>query len=390
MEWAIEALDTLFFRGPDPFIAGESVFLRSLFPPTPRTIQGMVRTTLLEEHCTDLSLFAAGKCDRCPVEETCAVRDVVGSPQGIGTLRLRGPYVLCKVRGGFTRLYPTPGDLRVDECDKPFRLALGDPTPCDMGNVRLPRGRDGTAYFGEDDVDRGWITEEGLRSYLDGDLPMAEQLVGRSKLLDGEPRVGLARDAKTRTALKSMLYSIEPLRPRSGVGLGVRVDGAPDSLLRAGLGLRRLGGEGRLVDVTERVASAMAPLGAPARAEIARTGRLLLLLLQPADFDGNWLPHGFSRYDENGVTIWRGQVKGIALKIIVSCGGSPVAIGGWSLADGHSTALRRYVPAGTVYYCELEGPFDVDSVLNMLDDAKVGGDTEIGFGHMAVGAWVEG
>jgi len=388
--WTLTPLDTLFFRGADPFVAGESVYLESLFPPTPRTIQGMIRTALLEEHCIDLRLFSQGGCARCPVVKTCAAGPVVGTPDAIGTLRIRGPYLFQRDPRGDHAIYVAPRDLRQrGRADAFVRLAPGSAVFCDEGKeaavVRLPQPEDGRPDLGSE---LEWLTEEGLGAYLRGAQVATDHTRATADLVDPEPRVGIARDAATRVARDQMLYSIVPLRLRAGVSLWIGVDGGDIAVLQTALGLRRLGGEGRLITVEdESGVPALPDLDAAARAAIQASGRLRLLLLQPADFEGGWLPRGFRKETSTSSLVWRGTVQGVALRIVVSCGGPPVAIGGWDLARGQPSGLRPCVPAGTVYYCELEQPFDVNQVVSQLHDSTIGFNTPSGFGHVAVGVW---
>jgi CRISPR-associated protein Cmr3 len=46
--WRFTPLDTLFFRDGRPFNAGETVWLESLFPPSGRTLQGVIRSAIIE------------------------------------------------------------------------------------------------------------------------------------------------------------------------------------------------------------------------------------------------------------------------------------------------------------------------------------------------------
>ena len=46
-DFLVRPLDTVWFRGPRPFVAGEDSSDPGLFPPTPWTFQGLVRTHLL-------------------------------------------------------------------------------------------------------------------------------------------------------------------------------------------------------------------------------------------------------------------------------------------------------------------------------------------------------
>jgi CRISPR-associated protein Cmr3 len=183
-----------------------------------------------------------------------------------------------------------------------------------------------------------------------------------------------------------MLYSIEPIRLRDGVSLGVRIAGALDPLLTQVSGTCRLGGEGRIVEISPHHERALS-LPPTAEAALRATGRFRLLLLQPADFAGSWLPAGFTATERNGTTCWRGTLDGVTLRIVVSCGGPPVAIGGWDMVKRESKALRWCVPAGTVYYCELEIGSDVPRVLQQFHDQKLGVNAQMGFGHVVIGAW---
>ena len=182
MEWRLRPLDTLFFRGPLPFTAGESVFLHSEFPPSPQTIQGMVRTALLEAHGIDFDRFAlddftAPACSLCTDSAVCQVPGIVGRPgSDLGTLDLRGPYLIHHD----TRLYPTPGDLRWQH-GRIARSAPGPAIQCDAGSVRLPEVQGDTVSE--------WITESGLITYLEGEIPSSDQFMATHSLLTREPRV---------------------------------------------------------------------------------------------------------------------------------------------------------------------------------------------------------
>jgi CRISPR-associated protein Cmr3 len=231
-----------------------------------------------------------------------------------------------------------------------------------------------------------WITENGLIAYLEGATPPSDQLKAAHSLLTCEPRVGLALDVATRSAREGMLYSIAPVRLRDGVSLGVRVMGALDPLLTQVPGTCRLGGEGRVVEITPHNETGL-PVSSIVEAALRATGRFRLLLLQPADFAGSWLPAGFTAAEIDRTTCWRGTLNGIALRIVVSCGGPPVAIGGWDIVRREAKALRWCVPAGTVYYCELETGSDVQRVLQQFHDQKLGVNAQIGFGHVVIGAW---
>ena len=129
------------------------------------------------------------------------------------------------------------------------------------------------------------------------------------------------------------------------------------------------------------------PVPPTVEASLRATGRFRMLLLQPADFAGSWLPSGFTDTKIDGTTYWRGTLDGVALRIVVSCGGPPTAIGGWDIVKREAKALRWCVPAGTVYYCELETGSDAQRILQQFHDQKLGVNAPMGFGHVVIGAW---
>jgi CRISPR-associated protein Cmr3 len=119
--FTIAPLDTLFFRDGRPFVAGEGTDAYSVFPPTPLTLQGLIRSKLLAKRRPDggggradgCSLWEqyALNCAPCPHNSRCDVQDVVGlinpSSQPNGNLQVRGPWLLV----GSRLILPIPLDV---------------------------------------------------------------------------------------------------------------------------------------------------------------------------------------------------------------------------------------------------------------------------------------
>ena len=162
-----------------------------------------------------------------------------------------------------------------------------------------------------------------------------------------------------------MLYSIAPVRLRDGVSLRGARHGRARAIADAGTWHLPTGGEGRVVEIIPHQESSL-PVPPTVEASLRATGRFRMLLLQPADFAGSWLPSGFTDTKIDGTTYWRGTLDGVALRIVVSCGGPPTAIGGWDMVKREAKALRWCVPAGTVYYCELETGSDAQRILQHI------------------------
>lgn len=173
-----------------------------------------------------------------------------------------------------------------------------------------------------------------------------------------------------------MLYQVEFVRPEADVGLLVEVEGVtlPCS------GLLQLGGEaraGRYETVTTGVT--LSPDGCLTDGD--KPLRFKVYLATPAFFRQGWLPAAI-----NAQTL-QGNWQGIDVTLIAAAIGKPQAIGGRDIARGDTQrAIRRAVPAGSVYFFETQAT--TDEVLAAFDgqcvcDAEA--DRQIGFGLGYVG-----
>jgi CRISPR-associated protein Cmr3 len=120
--------------------------------------------------------------------------------------------------------------------------------------------------------------------------------------------------------------------------------------------------------------------------------RFKLVLTTPALFDRDgtqWLPAGFTEMLNNGIASWSGVLNGVDCHIVAACVGKPQKIGGWGMASNHGKGgprlLTCHVPAGSVYFCRAKA--DQLEPIKQLHRAKIGLDTEYGFGHVLVGTW---
>jgi CRISPR/Cas system CMR-associated protein Cmr3 (group 5 of RAMP superfamily) len=97
----IEPSDVWLFRNARPFAAGEQGRAVSLFPPTPRTIQGVIRSARLAQ---------SGE----PFDFRCwspALQTEIGRPDDFGALRVRGPLVARRVGQDVLPFFPLPLDV---------------------------------------------------------------------------------------------------------------------------------------------------------------------------------------------------------------------------------------------------------------------------------------
>jgi CRISPR-associated protein Cmr3 len=377
-EWVFEPLDTLFFRSGLSIDRGEAGWLESIFPPSPQTMQGVVRSSIILSHCKDPKTFGAGRCDTCRDKDTCPLPGCIGTSKegGYGSLDLYGPYLIKENN----RYYSAPFDLmREKEGGRRLFSILPSDSPviCDLGTVRLPTKPQGSNY-GAPDIAGGWIREDALQRYLDDSkyLPDGQDLLKEDAFFEREPRIGIARDYATHKVEEGMLYSIVPLRFKVGVKISVKVNGI-DTVIEPKGFATNVGGEGRVCKLTIDDHSGPPPLNA------GKAKRLKMVLLQPADFNSHWLPPDFREKKDQDFTYWEGSVSGIKLWLISACIGRPYKLGGWDMGKRAVKSMRCYVPAGSVYF--FEAIYGDASELPV--EGKIGNNQKIGFGHYLLGRW---
>ncbi|WP_457651296.1 type III-B CRISPR module-associated Cmr3 family protein [Rhodocaloribacter sp.] len=381
-----EALDTLFFRESLPFDQTGGVELSSVFPPSIRTVAGAVRTLIGEANGVDWDAFK---------EKKSPLNEVIGTPEDLAPLRFRGPFLLYDGK----RLYPVPAHLlKRTESDPSdgkssfIRLFpdLDNPVRCDLGTVFLPR-LEKQEDRGAKNIENAYLTEEDFFRVLQGDPPT--KLIDADTLFAEEPRLGIGRDNARRTASESLLYQTRHIRPRIDLKtsscplrIGVDLIGVDSKYLPVNTTWIRLGGESRMASAS--CTSAPSERSYPSPVPDARG--LLLILLTPADFGGSssnapWLPSGFEVDDSGPARCWRGQIAGVELRVLSCVLGRAVREGGWDMAHRKPKPVRSLVPAGSVFFCEVQG--SVEEAVRALHGRHVGYETEWGRGELAAGYW---
>ena len=360
--WRFEALDTWFFRESRPHGSVGAAELASLFPPPARTVAGAVRTLLGEVQGVDWRRFPGDYPD---------LQALIGLGDDLGALDLCGPFLMHDGE----RLYPAPLHLlekRDGDAATYTRLRPGAPIVCDLGRVCLPEMVE--AISGAKPLEKVWLKAADLQRVLVGGVP--EKPLRAAELYAAEPRLGIARNNARGTVEESMLYQTRHIRLREGVAVGVGVRG-PATLPTGGV--LRFGGEGRPAAVRIGDACPQPQPVLPAK----KGAGVLLMLLTHADLGGDWLPSGFAPREQDGATVWYGEIHGIGLCIHAACLGKPVREGGWDLARNVPRAVAPLVPAGSVWFCTLDDPAKAAS----LHGARIGKDTSLGRGELAVGTW---
>jgi CRISPR-associated protein Cmr3 len=369
------AFDTLFFREARPMESVGGKPLEGRFPPTARSVAGAVRSVVGEAMEVDWQAYRQGDSAQQ------AVRAIIGAADadGIGALDLRGPFPTLKGE----RLYPAPLHLlhkpvvNEPDLDEYVRLQPGNAVSCDLGKVYLPEMA--KSLPGAKPLELCWLTKSDLVCVLSGGVPKA--VVKQEKIFNAEGRLGIRLNANTRSAEDGKLYQTVHARILPDVEIGVVVAGLPDVLNGKLNQILRLGGEGRFASVESVQAPSLPQVSKPVNAQ-----GVLLMLCTAADFSGNWLPPGFEEQtDAQGVTVWSGEIAGVRLTLRCAVLGKTQREGGWDLHKHRSRAAVSFIPAGSVYFCEAEG--DLLQVAKQLNGIKIGNETKMGRGELAVGFW---
>jgi CRISPR-associated protein Cmr3 len=326
-------LDVVSVRDGRPFDAGTGHLARGLWPPSPWTVLGALRTLLLEAHGVDPRAYGEGD-----EEAVGRARDVAGEPDGPPPFAL-GPAILHGTRTGKppAAFLPTPLDLHVAKDDGVLRL-----TACRAEELHSK------AYAASDIVASSvlfapvhldeekrpkYLDSAGLRAYLQGKrvaLPSKNEC-GESSPVVEETRIGIGMEGTT--VREGLFYVRRGFGLRQGFTLRVALSANAPEPLRELRGTIGLGGDGHLV----RVGPADVDLP---DAESSPGGATLYFAspVRPDDLGAEWLS----------------ELCGGSVRIRAIATARSLALGGWRLARAcrGPRPMRRYQPAGTVLYVE--------------------------------------
>lgn len=355
MKLFIEPVDVWLFRDGRPFNAGTDHRARSLFPPYPSVMQGVVRSHQLVVQGIDLA-------------DGDAIRDAVGTATDYRGLRVCGPFVARREDGCVTRYVPAPwgGILREDEKLHPLTpravpegVQISAPTARLLwhdGDRKKPKGR-------------MWLSEDALLRYLEGH-PVEPVL--QTELFCREDRLGIGLDDATRTTAESqegagLLYETEFIRTREKVGLEIDVRGLAGLDQWPDRGVLRIGGGGR--------GGRYEPSNSPPWPGVPDPlpGRFQVFFATPTCFDAGWQPETWERFFDGNA------------RLVAAAIGRYESIGGFDVAAGRQKPARRYVPAGSVYFFESENGTRLNP--DLINAAITDAGAEIGFGQVIIRRW---
>ena len=407
--WRFSALDSLFFREARPFDSIGGSELSTVFPPSPVTVAGAIRSAIGNHQNINWANYAGSELEK-----------QLGGSDSLGSMRIKGVFLSRNLDlSGFKnpkglnandkwqRLYPVPAHLVATQEKGKLKqlhfLQVGKPVHCDLGKaVQLAV----SSEQGIKPLENYWLTQAGFEKVLKGEFPKINQehpenneLISAFDLFTKETHLGIGRNNQTRSAEQGLLYQTQHIRPKKALAIEVDID-CLESINYPTSGIVRLGGEGRgaAFDVFDKVGWAEAR--SPSLTNSARRIKLILLsalfVPQPAKEDcsmtasplKDWqscytpLPN-FKQHEEQDNTVWKGQINGIALTLHCAIIGKTVREGGWDLQKREPKPVRSLIPAGSVFYCTLENSGDIGQQFDQQDDL----DKALGRGLFAVCPW---
>jgi CRISPR-associated protein Cmr3 len=389
MTWLfIEPEDVWLFRDGRPFAAGEGHGARSLFPPSPHTLQGALRALILHHSGVSEADYKARNAAASGMMAQIGGPAGEGQPATLGAFSMAGPFLARMEEGDggrvIRRYTPLPADVwEVAYRDGVVEYIAPAPTATwlchsDLGASHaawrplLPPDDDQIMKVGS--PEGMWVDEPGLRIYLSGKNGFG--CLCDKSLYRTESRLGIGIDYDRKRPRDSMLYTVDYIRTEPQVGLLVKVgDGVA---LPAAQGWMALGGETRAARYRVVPGEGIDKVDADDSYSV-KNGRLKLVLLTPAYFNGGWQP-------QDGK--WEALFGGHPVDLVSAAIGRPYMIGGWDLATRWHKPMYSFVPAGSVYYFQsrTEHFIPVPRAFTQQPPGELPLGA-LGFGQVAAGAW---
>jgi CRISPR-associated protein Cmr3 len=358
----IEPLDYLTFRDGRPFMVGQDFFRRTIFPPHPRTIMGMLRTRMLLETTSDIDAYYRGDPSSASARELAGDPDWDGDGAGESPSFSLGPiYLVRRSTSETTFFLPTPMDFWVHKSNSSIDYAIAGPMQqlsarTDLPHGLLPIGLRHEARFSP--VSEPWIDIGSLEALLAGLAPGSPKFGKEHLAYHRGRRHGIALDTDRRAALDEHLYLMETIemnrRDEQGGAwsLCVEVKADKDVLMKFP-GMARLGGDGRPV-MLELLGSS---IYMPGPAGIEQTGKYLkYCLVSPAIYcDGSGLCTPWPPFFAQVNGRLEGKLPGsdVKLRLVASVVGRPLPAGGWNIKKGQGRPIEWAVPAGSTFFFEV-------------------------------------
>lgn len=356
----IEPSDVWLFRDGRPFAAADQTRAASIFPPTPRTIQGVLRSAFIAQQN---KRFDGSDWDD-------AFKQQLGTARDFGTLKMKGIVLAGRTGQVIQKFFPHPADLVKFKNGWQVLKPQGALQTNWNSGLRqlLPTNQPEPEKF-----EFGWLPEAALQNYL---CSIGQSPTTASKLFEREARFGIEIESQPKRTAEGKLYQVEFIRLKDSYGLLVEFEGLPFK----SSGLLQLGGEAK-AGRYETVAATLSLTRGNRLNTPATPLQFKLYLATPAIFKQGWLP------DWIDANTLQGKWKNLPVTLVSAALHKPQSIGGRDISQPDAQrAMHRAVPAGSVYFFETSA--SAGEIFTAFDGQCVSDvDAQIGYGLSYVGGW---
>lgn len=273
--------------------------------------------------------------------------------------------------------------------------AIGENQGCDLPDGLLP------VFFQQRPKSKpvsgpAWWTQDNMTDWLCEEMPQQQEQIKQNDLghaqLPTDVRYHIALDRETLSSAPGLLYQsagrdfaalrkakdLQQLNKRGWQAEHYALLARFDKKLEAGM--LRLGGEGRL-SALQSCNNAWPQMPAKLRQALKGQKHIRLILQTPALFQNGWRPAWLDKGEHP-------TIEGLKLKLCAAATERWQAISGWDIRAKKPKAVRRLVPAGSVYWFEiLNNDFDDWDALWLTSLCDEACDRDSGFGLVVPGVW---
>lgn len=198
---------SFFFRGNGSFNAGDDNYAQGIFPPNPQTLYGALRSNYIEAYGS-VAAFENGEME-----------EEIGSPHTDGKLEIKA--IVMSINDDI--YVPLPHDCQVNEDKddifhaKSLLLCKGECFESDQSDYRFiaPKNKKSVSSSGK------WINIVHWQALNNGEeVPV----ITSDSFTVNDTKIGIARNYKTHSAHKGMLYQYNRMYLNEGVSILIDVD----------------------------------------------------------------------------------------------------------------------------------------------------------------------
>ena len=329
----LDPLDTLFFKGSEPMVAGQNHEARTVFPPMPSTLIGAIRTAILLQRGALTEFIQTGKAP--------SSHSLIGTPDCPG-FEITGPLFSAATEDlNHECFFPVPalwfGNMKNRKDGDPVAVQRGEMAEKEIQKLGLKGSVSSPVWVQADKQGEikplvgHWANRAAFSAVAQNSKPsiifktsldkinrQTPFLLPLSAFYEIEERTGIALDTETgnRRVRKGHLYSTTHIRLAPGVRLLVGLSETISPKHLDPEGVFPLGGEQRLVRYRPNAQSVTAPL-------------------EQGDWAMSLAPFPYSQMEDWG---WSELPR---------VSGPLIRMGGWDMKKGFHKPITTFLPAGS-------------------------------------------